>query len=144
MNFACRNPNALAKASEAVSGAKLPCLVTVLEGASLRTYEQNRLQRKWCQEIADHFGDRTAEQVRGEMKLTIGVPILRAENEAFAEKYDAHVKPLSYEDKLAIMQEPLDLPVTRIMSVAQKRKYLDAAFAHYSAQGVQLTVPKDD
>ena len=66
---------------------KLPLTVTYQNGKH-RTEEQNRLQRAWCNEIAEQLGDRTAEDVRGLAKLTMGVPILRAENDEFREKYD--------------------------------------------------------
>lgn len=95
------------------------------------------------QEIAEQKGDVTPEEVRGYCKLTMGVPILRNENEEFCEKYDRVVKPLPYEVKLALMQEPLDFPVTRLMSVKQQTAYLDAVHRHFSEQGVILTDPGD-
>jgi ABC-type Na+ transport system ATPase subunit NatA len=70
------------------------------------------------------------------------VPILRAENAAFRQKYDTVVKPLPYKQKLAIMQEPLDLPVTRMMTVDQHTRYLDAVHRMLSQQGFRLTDPE--
>lgn len=119
---------------------KPPFTVTIADGKH-RTDNQNHLQRLWCREIAEQLGDRTPEEVRGYCKLTIGVPILRMENEAFREKYDAIVRPLAYPQKLAIMMEPLDLPVTRIMTTKQKTDYLDGVLRHFSEQGVVLTQP---
>ena len=107
-----------------------------------RTINQNRLQRLWLNEIADQLGDRTAEEVRGECKLTIGVPILRAQNETFREKYDRIIRPLPYETKLEMMMEPLDFPVTRLMTTEQNVQYLDEIARKYSAQGVGLTAPE--
>ena len=89
------------------------------------------------------LGDVTPEWVRGYSKLHFGVPILRAEDEEFAEKYDATVKPLTYETKIAVMSEPLDLPVTRRMTTEQKTRFLDAMHAHWSAQGIILTMPPE-
>lgn len=125
-----------------LAARELPVTVTVTKGR-VRTSRQNRLQRQWCNEVAAQLGDLTAEEVRGEMKLRFGVPILRAEDEAFAAAYDERVKPLPYEAKLALMMEPLDLPVTRRMTTAQLTRYLDAIHAHYSAQGVVLTQPEE-
>lgn len=119
---------------------KPPFTVSITDGKH-RSSEQNRLQRRWLQEISEQLGDQTPEEVRGYCKLTIGVPILRSENEAFREKYDAVVRPLSYEQKLAIMMEPLDLPVTRIMNTRQKTDYLDGILRHFSQQGIVLTEP---
>ena len=124
-----------------IEGQKLPFTAEIVAGRR-RTVEQNRLQRTWVKEIAEQAGE-TAEYWRGYCKLCIGVPILRAENDEFRAKYDAHVKPLDYETKIAIMQEPLDLPVTRLMTTAQKTAYLDQIFRHFSEQGVVLTIPED-
>lgn len=118
----------------------MPFTVTIAEGKQ-RTTPQNKLQRKWISEIAEQFGDRTPEEVRGDCKLRLGVPILREENEAFRVAYDTHVKPLPYEQKLAFMMEPLDFPVTRLMTTVQSKRYLDAIHRHYSAQGIVLTDP---
>ena len=68
-------------------------------------------------------------------------PILRAENTRFAEAYDERVKPLPYEQKMALMAEPLDLPVTRIMTADQKTRYLDGVWKHFTEKGIVLTEP---
>lgn len=120
---------------------KRPYTVDVVKGKH-RTSEQNKLQRLWIGEIAEQLGDQTREEVRGFCKLTMGVPILRAENTAFREKYDAIVRPLPYETKLAIMMEPLDMPVTRIMTTDQKTRYLDAIDRHFTPMGIVLTDPE--
>ena len=118
----------------------LPFTVDMTKGKR-RSVEQNRLQRRLVNEISDQLGDQTPEEVRGYCKLTIGVPILRAENEGFADKYDRLVKPLPYETKLELMMEPIDFPVTRIMTTAQKTKYLDGIFRHFAERGIILTAP---
>jgi hypothetical protein len=105
--------------------------------------QQNKLQRLWLNEIAEQLGDQSAEEVRGYCKLTIGVPILRAENETFRERYDLIVKPLPYEQKLALMMEPLDFPITRLMTTKQATAYLDGVHRHFSEKGIVLTDPGD-
>ena len=119
----------------------LPFTAEITKGRR-RSVKQNRLQRMWVSEIADQLGDRTVEEIRGDAKLRFGVPILRAENEAFCEKYDRLIKPLPYETKLELMMEPIDFPVTRLMSTDQKTRYLDAMCQFYLEQGVALTVPE--
>ena len=119
----------------------LPYTVDIVKGKH-RTDAQNKLQRLWISEIAEQLGDQTPEEVRGFCKLVFGVPILRAENTAFREKYDAIVRPLPYETKLAIMQEPLDMPVTRLMTTDQKTRYLDTLCRHFLQQGIVLTDPE--
>ena len=118
----------------------LPFTVEVVKGRR-RTVEQNRLQRLWLNEIAEQLGDRTPEEVRGYCKLTLGVPILRAESELFREKYDRLIKPMPYETKMEFMMEPLDFPVTRLMTTTQKAHYLDAVQRHFAEKGVVLTQP---
>lgn len=120
---------------------KLPFTVDITAGKH-RSVEQNKLQRLLVSEIAAQLGDQTPEEVRGFCKLTMGVPILRAENEEFRIKYDAVVRPLAYPQKLALMMEPLDLPVTRLMTSDQKTRYLDAIYRFFGDQGVVLTVPE--
>jgi hypothetical protein len=120
----------------------LPFTCTVTAGKQ-RSTAQNRTQRKWAQEIAEQLGDQTQEQVRAYIKLHIGVPILREENEAFRLRYDAVVKPLSYEQKIALMMEPLDLPVTRLFTTKQHARFLDEVHRYFSERGIVLTDPED-
>jgi hypothetical protein len=105
-----------------------------------RSVDQNKLQRKWLLEAQDQ-GDQTAEEYRGFCKLHFAVPILRWEMPEFKEKYDRIVKPLPYESKLELMQEPLDFPCTRLMSKDQKARYLNAIYQHFTGLGVRLTDP---
>lgn len=135
-----RNPEDLERAVQIMRCRKMPYTVTLTNGIH-RSTQQNRLQRQWLNEIAEQLGDTTPEAVRGECKLRHGVPILRAENEAFCEKYDRLIKPRPYEEKVELMMEPLDFPVTRIMTVDQHRRYLDAISQYYTAQGIILTDP---
>lgn len=118
---------------------ELPYTVEIVKGKR-RSVEQNRMQRRLLSEIAEQT-DQTAEEVRAYCKLTIGIPILRSESELFAQKYDAHIRSLPYETKLAMMAEPFDFPVTRLMSVAQKTRYLDEIQRHFGAQGVIFSSP---
>lgn len=119
---------------------KLPFTADIIKGKR-RSTEQNRLQRLWMNEISEQMGDRTPEEVRAYCKLTIGVPILRAENTRFCEMYDRVIKPMPYEQKLSIMAEPFDLAVTRLMTTVQKKAYLDEIQRHFSQQGIVLTDP---
>ncbi len=120
----------------------MPFVVSVTAG-SKRSTAQNRLCFKWYGEIAQQRGDVTAGEVRAECKLSLGIPILRAENEAFREVYDRHGKPLPFDTKLACMAEPMDMAVTSVMTTKQLTAYLDAIHRHYSMQGLELTDPGD-
>ena len=137
-----RTPADIDAAKRLLDSRKLPLTVTITAGAN-RTHEQNHLQRKWCLEAAQQLGDRTEEEVRGDCKLRFGVPILRADNEVFAEKYDRLIRPFPYKIKLEFMMVPLDFPVTRLMNVRQKSAYLDRMCRELSAMGVVLTIPEE-
>jgi hypothetical protein len=124
-----------------LSHRKLPFTVTVRDGRH-RSLEQNKLQRLWCNEVSKQTGD-TPEEVRGYIKLTIGVPILREASDKYREEYDAILKPLSYPQKMRLMMEPLDYEVTRRMNVEQAKLFLDRVFKHYAEQGIELTRPEE-
>lgn len=120
----------------------LPFTVSVSKGGK-RSVKQNRLQMLWLNEIASQMEGQTVEELRAYCKLRIGVPILRNEDEDFRKKYDAVVKPLSYERKITLMMEPLDFPVSRLMSTRQATAYLEGIHKHFSEQGIALTDPGD-
>lgn len=129
-------------AARLIEARSLPFTLTLTDGKH-RSTAQNKLQHKWMQEIAEQKGDMKPDEVRAYCKLTIGVPLLRDENEAFRIGYDEVVRPLPYEHKLAIMKEPLDLPVTRLMTTKQKTEYLDRIARHFGEQGIVLTMPEN-
>lgn len=118
----------------------LPITVTIKAGEPKRSEKQNRLLWQWFKD-AEEQGDMTATEQRAYCKLTLGVPILRAENDDFRLQYDELIKPLEYIDKLALMLPPIELPVTSLMTVKQKTAFLDQVWNHYSCLGYQLTDP---
>ena len=135
-----REPIHVEALANMLRGRKLPITVTWTQGAP-RSTAQNRLAQRWFTDIATQLGDQTHEDVRAECKLHFGVPILRAENEAFRLSYDRVLKALPYEEKLAAIKA-FDLPVTRLMNVKQMTAFMDEMQRHWSAQGVRLTDPE--
>jgi hypothetical protein len=119
---------------------KLPLTVTITAGAK-RTDPQNRLIQRWNGEITEQRGDVTFEEVRAENKLRFGVPILRRDDEAFRETYDATFRPLPYEAKLALFVQ-LDPAVTRRMTTKQLSEYCDTLQREYLSKGFRLTDPE--
>lgn len=117
-----------------------PMTVSWSQGAP-RSDAQNRLAQRWFTDIARQFGDRTHEDVRAECKLTIGVPILRAENEAFRLSYDRVMKALAYDEKIEAIKA-FDLPVTRLMTVKQMTAFMDEMQRTWTERGVALTDPE--
>lgn len=137
-----RSAEDMERVARLMGNLKPPLTITVTSGAS-RSLEQNKLQRLWCMEAAEQLGDRTAEEIRGFCKLHYGVPIMREGHDDFRETYDRLIKPLPYETKLAFMMEPLDFPITRLMTVGEKSQYLDAMHKGLSELGVKLTEPSE-
>lgn len=125
-----------------IEGHKLPMTASVM-AAGKRSARQNRLNRQWMLDIAAQLEGWEVEYARGYCKLHFGIPILRAEDEAFGAEYDAVVRPLPYEVKLKLMMVPFDFGVTRLMNTKQQTAYLDAVHRHFSDQGVALTDPGD-
>ncbi|NYR09589.1 hypothetical protein [Psychrobacter sp. BI730] len=126
-----------------------PFTLTIEKGIrEKRSSDQNRLQRLWINEAAeqDTIG-MTAEEYRAYCKLHFGVPMLRNENDTFAELYDEKVRdrvpPFSYEQKLEFMAVPWDMHVTRLMTVKQHDKYLNMMHDHFTNLGMILTIPSD-
>ena len=138
-----RNEAELELAQRFIASRKLPFTMRLSDGVA-RSIEQNRLQRMWLNEAAEQLGDQTPEELRGYCKLRFGVPILRAGSDDFREKYDRLIKPHPYEAKIEMMMEPLDFPVTRLMTTLQKAEYLDKIYVHFNGQGIQLTEPRHD
>jgi hypothetical protein len=102
-----------------------------------RSNNQNATWAMFYNIISKHRGDMTAPEVKRECKLRYGVPILRAENEAFRAFYDAGLKMLKYEQKLEAMEF---VPVTSIMSKSQGMVYTETLQREYAAQGIVLDV----
>jgi len=135
-----RDPIHVEALANMLRGRKLPITVTWTQGAP-RSTAQNRLAQRWFTDIATQLGDQTHEDVRAECKLRFGVPILRAENEAFRISYDRVIKALPYEQKLDAIKA-FDMPVTRLMTVKQMTAFMDEMQRHWSTQGVRLTDPE--
>lgn len=130
-----------------IGNMELPFTVTIEKGLiAKRSTDQNRLQRLWINE-AEQQGDMTAEEYRAYCKLHFGVPMLRNENDTFAELYDSKIRdrvpPYSYEQKLEFMAIPWDMHVTRLMTIKQHDKYLNMMHNHFTSLGMILTIPND-
>lgn len=128
----------LADLGKLLRGLERPFTVEWRKGAD-RSHAQNRLMWEWAGQFAAQMGDRTADEVQKEWKLTIGVPILRSENEAFRLFYDKALKPLAYPEKLAAMEY---VPVSSQMTVPQMRAFMDSIQRIGAENGIRLTDPE--
>ena len=106
-----------------------------------RSLDQNGISHVWYEQIVKELREDTALGVKCFCKLNYGIPILRAEDEEFREKYDSLVKGrFSYEEKLELMTW---IPVTSLMNKEQLSQYLTAMQAGYAGR-VQLEFPSDE
>jgi hypothetical protein len=135
-----RDPKHIAALAEILAERKMPLTVSWSQGAS-RSQAQNRLSQRWFTDVSLQLGDQTHEDIRAMCKLHFGIPILRAENDAFRDSYDRTMKHLPYEDKLAAIKA-FDMPVTRLMTAKQMTSFMDAIQQHWSEQGLRLTDPE--
>lgn len=138
-----KTPEELAAWVRFLDGQELPLSVTAKRGEEKRRDRQNRFAFEAYKQIAELMGDRTPSDVREETKLRIGVPIMREDNEQFREKYDRILKPLPYKTKLELMVEPMEFPVTSLMSVKAMTRYISEMLVHWDAQGAPVMLPDD-
>lgn len=118
---------------------KLPVRVEWTSGRR-RSVNQNALMWKWCTEVAEQRQDVTPADVQAEVKLVIGIPILRADSEDFRAKYDATIRHLTYEQKIAVMRD-FDFPVTRLMTTDQMVDFMDQTQRRFLDAGFVITDP---
>lgn len=123
-----------------LEGRKRPFTVEITDGRN-RSAEANRLSHKWYKEIAEQTGE-AVEDVRARCKLEIGVPIVREASDKFRATYDRLIRPLDYDDKLALIRDT-DMPVTRLMNVGDMSRYMDEVFRRHAEFGIALTIPPD-
>jgi hypothetical protein len=120
---------------------KLPLTVHITQGED-RSGQQNALAFRWYSEAAAQLGDRTTADVRAYCKLHHGVKILHSEDEAFRAQWDRLIRSrFTYSEKLELMLPPHDYPVTRLMTVKQMTRFMDAVHDDLAGQGVRLTDP---
>lgn len=128
--------------SRLLKARALPVTVSIVAGED-RTGQQNALAHRWFKDASDQLGDRSASDVRAHCKLHHGVEMLHAENDDFREQWDRLIRDrFTYEEKLALMLPPHDYPVSRLMTVKQMTRWMDAIHAEYAGMGVRLTDPE--
>ena len=119
-------------------GAKQYVSVSITTGKS-RSLDQNAISHAWYAQVARELREGTEAHVKAECKLWFGVPILRRDDDEFREKYDRIVKPMSYENKLDLMDW---FPITSLMKTPQLSEYLEKMQNHYRGRGVWLEFPE--
>ena len=121
-----------------------PLVLTLKIGEETRRDRQNRFAFETYNQVAKILGDRTVSDVRAESKLCVAVPIMRAADDDFRAAYDAMIRPLPYEHKLAMMVEPFDFAVTRAMTVKLMNEYITRLLAYWDERGASVMIPDYD
>ena len=104
----------------------------------IRSLDQNRLYYRWLADL-EKQGDQTKSEYRAYCKLHFGVGLLRQVDEQFEQAYKEFVLPLTYEQKLKVMLEPIDLSVTSRMNTETMCAYLKLVSNHFLQEGFELT-----
>jgi len=135
-----RNDQGKANACRTIQALKLdkPVEVSFRDYNPKRSMPQNDISHAWYAEAAKTLRDDTANGIRAYCKLHYGIPILRADDAEFKEKYDRIIRDMPYAQKLELMAEPFDFPVTRLMNKAQMKTYLDSVYVYLTGRGVML------
>lgn len=103
-----------------------------------RSVSQNAIVHAWYQQIADELKEDPAVRVKAQCKLFYGVPILRAEDDEFRQKYDGLIRDrFTVDEKLALMEW---FPVTSLMNRSQLSQYIETMQREYAKRGVRLTI----
>lgn len=105
-----------------------------------RTGDQNRIFHAWMGQLARELPEHDTLGWKSLCKLHYAVPILRAEDEEYRVKYDATVKPMSYEQKITIMEF---WPATSLMTVQQLSRFLEVVQIAFQPQGIFLEFPEN-
>lgn len=103
-----------------------------------RTLDQNALWAAMYKRISDTCGDSTAygaQEVKRYLKLRIGVPILRRDDEEFKALYDRVIRPHDYETKLKVIEL---VRITSEFNTKQGAEYTDSIVRHYHDNGVSV------
>lgn len=123
-----------------VAGLPFPFFVTVAKGEPPRTTQMNSTLHMWFGQIAKHYGDRDAVQVKGECHHRWGLAIKRRDTQ-WAWVWDRSCGALDYEKQCKALASGV-FQVSSSMSVKELGEYMDALFRHYTAEGVRLTDPE--
>lgn len=141
MQRTVRNSDDLKAVVYDLGNMRHPFRVTLLKGAEDRTSAQNRTVHKWFGELAAHFGDRTAEEIKADCNIKYGRPILMRDDPEWSAVFGYLFDALDYERKRKAVRI-LDVPFTRRMTVAQLSEYMDQMQRDYLSEGVRLTDPE--
>jgi hypothetical protein len=117
-----------------------PIIKEILERLSFgRTKSQNSLLHQWFHEIAQHRGDVTALDVKGETHRDLGLHI-RLRDPQFNWVWQRTGALLDFEKQPKILTSGV-FDFSSAMSVKELSEYMDEISRKYEGMGVRLTHP---
>lgn len=117
-----------------------PFNVTVKAGEAKRTITQNGLFHAWMGDIAKATHDDPAS-VKADCHIRWGIPLFRAEDEAYALFIERALGGLNRAQVKAMIEAGY-IPCTSLMSKPILSRYMDAVWRHY-APHVALMDPQE-
>jgi len=106
-----------------------------------RSLKANALLHLWFKEIADHLGDRSALDVKGECHRDLGL-VIRLRDPQFNWVWARTGALLDYEKQSKMLASGV-LDFSSAMSTADLSAYMDEISRFYEAKGVRLTRPNE-
>lgn len=106
-----------------------------------RSLSQNALLHKWFGEVATHYGDRTAKQVKGECHHKYGLEY-RLKDPQFEWVWQRTGAHLSYEQQCGLLASET-LGVSSKMKSPELKAYMDEMQRDYLNEGIRLTIPEE-
>jgi len=106
-----------------------------------RSLSQNALLHVWYGQIAKHYGDRSALDVKGEVHRDLGLHI-RLRDPQFNWVWQRTGALLDFEKQAKILASGV-FDFSSAMSVKELSEYMDEISRFYEAKGVRLTHPDE-
>lgn len=100
---------------------------------------QNALMWMWNTYVASQTGE-SKETVHSRCKLTIGVPILAANDPVFGQTIEKALEGLTYPERFKIIER---MDVTSLMTVSEFSQYLKDYEETHADAGIPLPHPED-
>jgi len=118
----------------------LPFQVDISDKLPTRSMLQNRWQGMVMGDLNSQNDSYTSLEYRAQCKLSIGVPILCRDSEAYNRRFNKFFGHLNFEDRMDLIA---DWPVTRAMDKKQMTEYMESIYRYYLTRGFQLRHPDD-
>lgn len=116
-----------------------PQRIRVTDWVENRGESANAIQHVWYSQIAKHYGDRTALEVKNFCKDAIGLPLL-LESTKHGDKLEFLLCKLDYyrhshESRMKLIQ---CLEVTSLFNTAESKLYMEQVLYYYNDLGVMI------